>query len=113
MPKSNFKIDEITFVLIVAFIAMIVGIYNKTSKPEMEAGKITEVILDNHAISFASNGVIDENKLSQIRNMDYKEFKSYLNAKNDFCIYIEDGNGNIILAKGSSKLGNEGMHCRE
>ncbi|HLF66083.1 MAG TPA: hypothetical protein VI522_00545 [Gammaproteobacteria bacterium] len=111
MPK--FKIDEITLVLIVALIAMVVGVYNKTAKLEMEAGKIAEVILDDHAISFVNNGVIDGDKLSQIQNMDYNQFKDYLKVKNDFCIYIEDGNGNILLAKGSSKLGRDGLYCRE
>ena len=113
MPKFNFKIDEIALVLIVAFVAMVVGISDKMNKPEMEAGKIAEIILDNHAISFANNGVIDENKLRQVQNMDYKEFKNHLNAKNDFCIYIEGVNGNIILAKGSSKLSKDRLHCRE
>ena len=113
MAKPNFRIDEITLVLIVALIAMIVGIYNKTAKLEMEAGKIAEVILDNHAISFATNGIIDEDKLNQIQNMDYNQFKNYLKVKNDFCIYIEDGNGNILLAKGSPKLEKDGLHCSE
>ena len=113
MAKPNFRIDEITLVLIVALIAMIVGIYNKTAKLEMEAGKIAEVILDNHAISFATNGIIDEDKLNQIQNMDYNQFKNYLKVKNDFCIYIEDGNGRILLAKGSQKLEKDGLHCSE
>src|SRR3990167_5033335 len=113
MAKPNFRIDEITLVLIVALIAMIVGIYNKTAKVEMEAGKITEVILDNHAISFANNGIIDENKLNQIQNMDYNQFKNYLKVKNDFCIYIEDGNGRILLAKVSPKLEKDGLPCSE
>lgn len=111
--KPKFKIDEIMLVLIVALIAMVVSIYNKTSKPEMDAGKIAEIILDEHAISFVDNGVIDENKLKQIENIEYNQFKKYLNAKNDFCIYIEDGNGNILLAKGSSKLSRDGLYCRE
>ena len=113
MPKFNFKIDEIALVLIVAFVAMAVGISDKTSKPEMGAEKITEIILDDHEISFANDGVIDENKLRQVQNMDYKEFKNHLNARNDFCIYIEGVNGNIILAKGSSKLSKDQLRCRE
>mgnify|MGYP001611350559 CR=1 FL=1 len=114
MPKSNFKIDEITLVLIVAIIAMIVSINNEVNKPsEMEAEKITEIILDTPGMSFARCGVIDENKLEEIKNINYDDFKKSLDAKNDFCIYIEDGNGSIILAKGSSKLNRDGLYCRE
>ena len=117
MPKPKFKIDEMTLLLIVAVIIMVVSVYDKMNKPvnepKMEAEKITEIILDNHGMSFASGGVIDENKLREIQDMNYEDFKKSINAKNDFCIYIEDGNGNLILAKGSSKLNKDGLSCRE
>ena len=117
MPKPNFKIDEITLVLIVAVLIMIVTVYDKTNKtghePKMEAEKITEIILDNHGISFATGGIINENKLEEIKNINYADLKKSLNAKNDFCIYIEDGNGNVILSKGSSRLDKDGIICRE
>lgn len=113
MKKHNFKIDEIALVLIVAFLAIIVSVYDKLNKPAViEAEKITEMILDEHYISFANNGIVDENKLREVQNMDYGDFKASLKIKNDFCIYIEDGNGNIILAKGSSKLEGDGFICR-
>lgn len=114
MAKPNFKIDEIMLVMIVAVIAMLVSISNKVNEPaRVEAEKIAEMILDDHSISFASNGVIDENKLKEIQNMDYNDFKKALKAKNDFCIYIEDENGNIILAKGPSKLNGKSISCGE
>jgi len=113
MPKLNFKIDEIMLVLIAAVIAMIAVIYDKTGANETEAEKITEMILDDHTISFANDGIVDENKLIEIQNMAYDDFKKSLKAKNDFCIYIEDENGNVILAKGSRKLDGDGLHCVE
>ena len=114
MPKSKFKIDEITLVLIVAIIAIFVSIYHKSSQPPgMEAKKITEVLTDDHGISFASNGIVDANKLAEIRNINYADLRKSINAKDDFCIYIEDGDGNVILAKGSPKLSRDGLSCRE
>lgn len=118
MPKTKFKIDEVMLVLIVALMAMAVVIYQKSNElrisrsAPMEAEKITDIILDDHKISFASNGVIDEDKIKEIEKMSYIEFKSRINAKNDFCVYIEDEKGNIILAKGSSKLKKDGL-CLE
>lgn len=114
MPKFNFKIDETVLVLIVVIVAMIVSIYGKLNKPaEIDAEIITNMILDDHPTSFANNGVVDENKLEKIKNMGYEDFKKSLNAKNDFCVYIEDGNGEIILSKGSSKLRKDGINCQE
>jgi hypothetical protein len=115
--KSNLKIDEITLVLIVAVLAMAVSVYDKMSKSgneqKTEAEKITEILLDEHSMSFANNGIVDENKLKEIQTMNYNDFKNSLKVKNDFCIYIEDKKGNIVLAKGSSKLGKDGLRCRE
>ncbi len=115
MSKSEFKIDELALVLIVAIMAMIAGIYNKINEPSggMEAEKIAEMLLDDHPASFANNGIIDENKLKEIQDMDYEEFKTFIKAKNDFCIYIEDENGRIITAKGAEKFNEDGMTCRK
>ena len=112
--KPRFKIDEMVLVFIVVFVSLFVGIYDKvTQSPTLVAEKITELILDEHYLSFANNGVIDENKLNEIKNMGYNDFKKSIKVKKDFCIYIEDENGNIILAKGSSKFNSDGIYCRE
>ena len=112
--KSNFKIDEVVLVLIVAFLAIIISIYNKANEPKgMEAEKITAMVLDDHEISFASNGIVDGTKLKEIQSINYKDFKKSLKVKNDFCLYLEDENGNIILTKGASQLNKDGLVCRE
>lgn len=111
MPKS-IKIDEIMLVLVVALIAIAVGVYEKISgAAEIKAEELTAMILKGG--SFANNGTVDENRLREIQGMAYDDLKSSLGVKNDFCVYIEDGNGNIILAKGSSRLNNDGVVCKE
>ena len=123
--KSNFKIDEITLVLIVAFAALIVGVYNKSSSlssqfhadpgleeySRLEAQKIIDMILNDNG--FGSDGVIDEGELREIKEIEYGNFKDFLDAKNDFCVYIEGGNSNVIVAKGSSKLSFDNVQCKE
>ena len=112
--KWKFELDEIALGIIVALIVIVVNFYDTGSNlVDMEAENITALILDDHDISFASNGIIDEDKLNEIKNMDYRKFKSFINAKNDFCIYIQDGHGNIIFAKGSYKLDLDGIGCSE
>lgn len=111
--KSKFRIDELALVLIVAVMAMIAGAYKNSGMNDTDAEKITEMILDSHAISFANNGVVDQNKLAEIQGMHYEELKKSLKARNDFCVYLEDENGNIILVKGSGKLDGKGISCME
>ena len=114
MKTHKFKIDEITLILLVALLSIIISINKGVDvSPEIEIEKITAMILDDHELSFARNGVIDENKLIEIQNMDYYELKKSLKAKNDFCIYIEDEDGNIILSKGSSRINGYGIYCVE
>ena len=113
MKKPNYRIDEIVLVLIVVVIIMIVSVYEQNKSQTIEAEKITGLLLDDHALSIANNGVVDKNKLQEVQNMNYEEFKDNLNVKKDFCIYIEDEKGNIILAKGSPKFTGDGVPCRE
>ena len=113
--KPKFQINDLTLILIVAFLAIIVSIYEKNfgtrgSEPQVpEAEKITGMILGPQGISLATNGIIDENKLRMLQNMNYDELKKSVNAQNDFCIYVKDGFGNVILAKGAPKLNKDGL----
>ena len=112
--KPNFKIDEIALVFLVAAIALAISFWDKNDGiSDVEAEKITGMIMDEHDLSFAASGVIDENKLNEIKSLDYAELKKSFKVRKDFCVYIEDGNGNTILTKGSSKLNGEGLVCRE
>ena len=113
--KKRFRIDEITLVIIVIALAFIVGIYEKSgnSAKRIDAYEITEIIFDDHYMSFVNDGVIDPQKLEEIKKMDYIALKNGIDAKNDFCMYIEDTDGNVLLAKSSSKLSEEISHCRE
>jgi len=113
MKKPNYKIDEIVLVFIVVVIVMIVSIFEQNASKTIEAEKITFLLLDDHKLSIANNGEVNANKLKEVQNMGYEELKNSLNVKNDFCIYIEDENGNIILSKGSTKLNDDGFVCRE
>ena len=111
MVKS--RIDGINILAVIGALAVTASIYSELNKPKLEAEMITNIILDNHKASFANNGIVDETKMEKIRDMDYEDLKKSLNAKNDFCVYIEDENGKMILAKGSSKLNGDGIYCEE
>ena len=110
MTKMDFKIDEIALVVIVVLVSLMVNIYDRHNRP-MEADKITEKILSS-GLDIA-NSKLDESKINEMQHMDYRQLKDSLGIKNDFCIYIEDGKGNVILAKGSNRLNGDGIICNE
>ena len=115
VKKPNFKIDEILLVFIVAVIIIVIGMYEKASQPvsPLEAEKIAEDILNGNVVGLIEGGEINALKLQEIQDIDYDDLKELLNAKNDFCIYIEDENGNIILSKGATMFNDDEIYCQE
>ena len=47
-------------------------------------------------LGIVDGAIINETKLQELLGKDYQEIKKSLRIKNDFCIYFEDENGNII-----------------
>src|SRR3989344_8953767 len=109
--KPKFKIDEMQIALMVMIIIMAIVINQKSKQPTDEAGKIMKFFLDDNSAALSTDGTIDQTGLERIQSMTYEQLKKYLNIKNDFCIYVEDGNGNVILAKGSAKLSLDEIYC--
>ena len=114
MSRQNTKIDQIKLLIIVACIAVIGFTYFKVNEDvRAKAEKITEIILNDKSLSLANTNILNEVKLKEIQNMNYKDLKNSLNVKDDFCLYIEDEKGNIILSKGFNKLTKDGVICKE
>lgn len=110
--KHKLKFDKVSLAAIVIFVAILVIFYGRLSKPkQVDIEKINAIIFDHMPVSFAKDGIIDQDKLEKIQRMDYVELKNALDIKKDFCVYIEDENGNIILEKGSDKLSQDGVYC--
>ena len=51
-------------------------------------------------LAFVIDGKVDKNKLNDIAGMNYPQLKSQLGVRNEFCIYIEDKDGNIVNISG-------------
>ena len=111
-PKTKRKSD-VAFFIIVALAIIAIMLYNKTKQiKNIDAEQVAALLLDHHPLSFAKNGIIEENALKGIQEMEYEELKSSLNIKKDFCVYVEDSKGNVLIAKGSSKLSKDGLYCK-
>ncbi|HLC49822.1 MAG TPA: hypothetical protein VJI97_00155 [Candidatus Nanoarchaeia archaeon] len=108
MAKKKKEFDEITLILIVAAAALLISFFGREQPAVQEIGRISKIVLNNPGIE--GSGVIDEKKLMEISSMDYDSLKKSLKTSRDFCIYIEDDNGNILLSKSAPSL-NKGRFC--
>ena len=111
-PKKKRKYG-VTFFIIAALIIIAIILHNKTKLTKnIDAEQVTALLLDHHPLSFAKNGIIDERALKGMQDMNYEQIKDSLNIKKDFCFYVEDSKGNVLIAKGSSKLSKDGLSCK-
>ena len=73
---------------------------------------------ENSPLQIVDNQEVDTQKLSQLASADYDELKKQAGIQNDFCIFFEDENGNVIPINnqngiGSSKITISGSPCTQ
>jgi len=100
---------------VVIFIGTILIFYstltsNKESSVEdlqTDAAKILESIAsEDPDIGIMNGSILDDKKLEELLGEDYELIKEKIRVKSDFCIYIEDENGNILyIAPGQPGIG--------
>jgi len=49
-----------------------------------------------NTLAFIIDGKVDKNKMKGVSDMGYESLKSKLGVRNDFCIFFEDKDGNLI-----------------
>ena len=83
-----------------------------------EAEFVLYTLTDGNAeIGLLGSNGLDEAKIEYLDQMDYDEVKKVLGVNNDFCVFFEDINGNIIkiddvnLGIGSDKIHINGNPC--
>ena len=57
---------------------------------------LKELETDDPDLGIIDGTIVNETKLQELLGKDYQDIKKKLRIKNDFCIYFEDKNGNII-----------------
>ncbi|MBI2176423.1 hypothetical protein HYU40_03705 [Candidatus Woesearchaeota archaeon] len=124
---QTFSTDAI--VAVVMFVIAVIMLYylsgpattNKQSeKLQSEAEKLPATLSSQQNLSsiFIQGSRIDEQKLSEAINLNYDNLKSLLGVGSDFCIYLEDENGNIVPMEGKVGIGSplanfSGKGCNE
>tara|TARA_Y100000294_G_scaffold107344_1_gene99609 strand:+ start:406 stop:729 length:324 start_codon:yes stop_codon:yes gene_type:complete len=102
-------------IAMVIFIGVIFVFYNILSSNE--DNKIRE--LKDDALIVAENIDITENpsQIEELLGEDYSELKKKLRVKNEFCIFLEDEEGNVIYVSqdrpgmGSEKIKISEVEC--
>ena len=113
MKKINYKIDEMVLVFIVLAIIIGISVQGKNTHPQKaDPEKILGLVLKDTSVKDGMM-VFDQKKLNELQGMDYNAIKKLLNVKNDFCMYLQDGKGSVLLVKGSPKLSEDGIKCQE
>ena len=64
---------------------------------------IKQLISGNAPPKITDGNVVNISKVNQLKNISYDELKSRFRVENDFCIYMGDDEGNIVLIDNSYK----------
>ena len=100
--NSNRKMIIAGIVIIIMIVVIFARLNSKSSKEDME--KLVNRLIDKE---IAPNGVITQSGVADLQKMDYEDIKSSLKPGSDFCFYIQDEKGDIIVRKGSEELTNQ------
>lgn len=124
---QTFSTDAI--VAVAMFVIAVIMLYylsgpattsKQAEKLQSEAGKLPATLSSQQNLSsvFIQGSRIDEQKLREAINLSYDNLKSLLGVESDFCIYLEDENGNIVPMEGKVGIGSplasfSGKGCNE
>ncbi len=111
----SFDIAIGTILFITVFITIFAIINADEGKKYSQVRGESELILnkiksEDSPLQVVQDKEVNESKLSEIASIPYEQLKSEAGAKNDFCIYLEDENGNIILVNGSRGIGSSSIN---
>ena len=85
---------------------------------EKEAANLARIIAsDDPELGIINGTEINIKKLQELLDADYVDIKKAVRTENDFCIYLEDEDGNLITISaefagiGSDKIKVRGTPC--
>ena len=107
---QSWSVDVVlgSIIFIVAFFAFY-SLLNASTNPTVEDLKndaaivIREVAADDSTLSIVHNNEINITKVMELKNYTYDELKRMMRIQSDFCIYLENEKGEIVLINNSYK----------
>lgn len=67
---------------------------------------VTSLSAKNSTTQIIEAEELDMQKIEELVKQDYPQLKGQLGLKNDFCIYIEDEDGNLVKMGVNTSIGN-------
>lgn len=89
------------------------------SKPEAKVGNlkqdasmvIQQVVSEETPYKVVDGDELNTSRLGHLKNYTYDELKRIFRTEGDFCIYIEDDSGNLVLINDSYRgIGSPNIH---
>ncbi len=109
-----------TAVILLFYLSGPVAKNRQSERLQSEAESLPATLSSQQNLSsiFIQGSKINEQKLSEAINMSYDNLRSLLGIYSDFCIYLEDENGNVVPIGGKRGIGSplaniSGKSCNE
>jgi len=126
-PKAQGWSIDISIAIIIFISAFVIVYIFIGANPNVKAGNlkdeaitiIKEIVSEESTIRIIDDNAVNVSKLNELKDLDYEELKRRLRIEGDFCIYIEDDDGNLVLIDntykgiGSSKIVIGGTPCSQ
>lgn len=110
-PKAQSWSIDITLGVIIFIAAFFVFYSLLNASPDAKAKNLQEeassvikqVASEEAPLRIVDNKEINISRLNELKNLSYEELKRRLRLEGDFCIYMEDEKGNLVLINNSYK----------
>ncbi len=87
---------------------------NRVEELKAEGETIPEVLEGDDPFGFIEGKQIDKDRLQEFADLPYDEIRKQLGIKGDFCIHLQDEDGNLInispdraaIGSGKARIGN-------
>ena len=73
----------------------------ETNLKEDASALIKQISSPNDAFGVVANNQFNDSKAAELKKLGYADLKRRLRSEGDFCIYLEDENGNVVLINNS------------
>lgn len=107
--SQSWSIDIIfgVIIFIVAFFVLYIVLSEdpagKLNRLREEASSIIRQLVSGDELRIVDGTVVNVTKASNLKNTQYDELKRRFRVEGDFCIYMEDSKGNIVIINNSYK----------
>ncbi|MBU0665735.1 MAG: hypothetical protein ABIC91_02135 [Nanoarchaeota archaeon] len=98
----------VVFMLLIAIFYSVLS-RDKESKAEDFSEKsdlVAERLFEDTNIGLINNGELDGATFLQLAQEDYEELKAQYGITGEFCIFLEDAQGNLIIVHNVTGIGN-------